>query len=119
MHGQVKRLPDTGQVVWSQPVAHPSAWTRDGIGGKAGLAVRLGDAHLDALEGILEKTRSRPPQAVSRQQFDHPLINDFLTEVRYEIFEGRGVVVIQGLTPERFTAEELERIWWGFGTHWG
>jgi hypothetical protein len=28
-------------------------------------------------------------------------------------------VLITGLSPDRYTAEQLERIYWGFGTHWG
>ena len=32
---------------------------------------------------------------------------------------GRGILIVSGVTPARFSEEEFERIYWGFGTHLG
>jgi hypothetical protein len=67
----------------------------------------------------LAHTRNLAPQAVTRRQFSHPLLDAFLSEILDEIVRGRGVVVIRGLSPDRYSVEQFERIYWGFGTHWG
>jgi hypothetical protein len=102
-----------------EPISGPSAWNRETITGKQGFARGLSEAHLQAIEHVLDKTRSMPPQIVERRHFDHPLLNRILAAIKHEIIHGRGVVIIQGLSPDRFSPDELERICWGFGTHWG
>ncbi len=93
------------------------AWTRRTVGCKQGFARALSEAQLQAIEDVLAKTRSMPPQSVERRHFDHPLLNRMLAAIKREIIHGRGVVIIQGLS--RFSPDEMERICWGFGTHWG
>jgi hypothetical protein len=99
------------------PIRGRGAWTRRTVGGKQGFAYALSEAHLQAIEGILASTRSMPPQSIERRHFDHPLLKAMLAAIKREIIHGRGVVIIQGLS--RFSPEQLERICWGFGTHWG
>jgi hypothetical protein len=101
------------------PIAELAAWTRADVGGKAGFAHKLQDEQLVALEQLLRQTRWSLPQQVTREAFDHPVVNEFVAELRREIFAGRSAAVIQGLSPDRFSAEDLERICWGFGTHLG
>ena len=116
---QASRIENVARAVWREPIATPAAWTRASIGGKDGFAYRLSDAHLQAIDSVLQKTRSMPPQSVERRHFDHPLLNKVLAEIKREIIHGRAVVIIQGLSPDRFSPDDLERICWGFGTHWG
>jgi Taurine catabolism dioxygenase TauD, TfdA family len=100
-------------------ITHPGAWYGSSVGGKDGLLYRLSDRHLDAFDSILAKTRALAPQSVTRREFDHPAVNALLADIRELLFEGRGVAVIHGLTPDRYSQEDLERLCWGFGTHWG
>ncbi len=100
-------------------IDHPSAWTSKTVGGKDGITYRLTQQHLDAFEELLRRTRHLRPQQVTRRDFDHPAVNRLLAELREEIMDGRGVVVIAGITPDRFSEEDFERIYWGAGTHWG
>jgi hypothetical protein len=110
---------DATPPMWLKPIGARGAWTRRAIGGKQGFALGLSEAHLQAIADLLEKTRSMPPQSVERRHFDHPLLNPTLAAIKREIVHGRGVVIIQGLSPDRFSPEQMERICWGFGTHWG
>jgi hypothetical protein len=106
-------------VPWSVPVSHPSAWTRSEFTSKADVAIELSAQHLVALKGIIRDTAHIAPQDVRREQFDEPGLNEFLASAKAQVVHGRGIVVIQGLAPSEFNLDELERICWGFGTHWG
>lgn len=101
------------------PIVHPSAWTVKDVGGKDGLRVSLSQEQLDAVDELLARTRGRRPQEVTRGEFDHPALTPFLAGIRDIIMHGRGAVIISGLTRERYSEEDFERIYWGFGTHWG
>lgn len=105
--------------IYNQIIDHPGAWTNRSIGGKAGLVYKLEEKHLKAVEELLKKTRHLAPQEVTRQDFDHPDLNPMLADVFDILLNGRGAVIIQGVTKERFAREDFERIYWGFGTHWG
>lgn len=97
----------------------PSVWTATSVGGKAGLKYPLAESHLDAIDELLAATRDLAPQEVTREQFDHPQLNGVLADIFDVIQNGRGAVVITGVTPERYSPEQFERIYWGFGLHWG
>jgi Taurine catabolism dioxygenase TauD, TfdA family len=96
-----------------------SAWSSAAIGGKAGLVYKLSDEHEQALRDLLERTRSLPCEDVTRELFDDPRINDFLGSVREELATGRGGVILQSLSKDRYSDEELTRLFWGIGTHLG
>jgi hypothetical protein len=96
-----------------------SSWTSKALGGKEGLMYRLTNQHLDAFDDILSRTNHLKPQDVTRTEFDHPGINPLLAELLHIIQNGRGAVIVSGITRERYSDEEFERIYWGFGTHWG
>ena len=100
-------------------VDHPSAWTPATIGSKESLGLALSDEELAAIESLLARTRSKRPQEVTRADFDHPVVNRLLDRVRDVILNGRGILIVSGVTPQRFSTEEFERIYWGFGTHLG
>jgi hypothetical protein len=106
-------------AIYRKYIDHPSAWTNRSIGGKAGLMCRLTAQHLDALDEVLARTRHVNPQEITRADFDHPRLNPLLAELFDLIQNGRGAVVITGVTRERYSEEDFERIYWGFGTHWG
>jgi hypothetical protein len=105
--------------VFRQIIDHPAAWTGPSIGGKDGLRYQLTPQHLKAIDEVLAKTRHIAPQAVKRAQFDHPVLNPMLAEVGDILMNGRGAVIITGVTRDRYSEEDFERIYCGFGTHWG
>jgi hypothetical protein len=99
------------------------AWrsVQDGgqIDGKEGLAFHFGSGHLAALDALVERLRPVPVEQIHREQFDHPLLNDFFKLISHEIRQGRGVVVIGGCSPARYSDQDLARIFWGAGLHLG
>ena len=80
---------------------------------------RLGDPELAAIDEMLEKTRDIPTRDVTRREFDHPRLTPMLADIFETLVNGRGVVLVRGVTPGRYSEHDLERIQWGFCTHWG
>ncbi len=105
--------------VYRQIIDHPAAWTNESLGGAGPLKVRMTETQLKALEELIAKSKSLAPQEITRKDWDHPAINGFLREQFDEIQNGKGAVIIQGMTRDRFSDEDMERVYWGFGTHWG
>ncbi len=100
-------------------IDHPSAWTARELGSPDPLRLPLTAVQLDAIDALLERTRHLAPQAVTRADFDHPLVNALAAEMRRRIMDGRGVVIVSGVSRARYTEDEFERIYWGLGTHLG
>jgi hypothetical protein len=96
-----------------------NAWTNRSIGGKQGLTHRLTRAQLAAFDTLLQRTRHLSPQQVTRADFDHPEINALTARMDRTIRHGRGAVLLSGLTRETHSEEDMERIYWGIGTHLG
>ena len=100
-------------------IATPNAWTNRSIGGKAGLTHRLTAAQLGAFDALLAKTRHLKPQDVTRDDFDHPEVAALARWLDETIRHGRGAVLLSGLTRDTHSEEDMERIYWGIGTHLG
>ncbi len=104
---------------YRQVITAPAAWTSRSIGGKAGLAHRLTHEQLAAFDLVLARSAHLAPQAVTRAEFDHPVIAALTGWIDRTIRHGRGAVILSGLTPEAYGEDGLERIYWGIGTHLG
>ena len=100
-------------------ITTPNAWTNSTIGGKAGLTHHLTPVQLSAFQTVLTRTRSARPQEVTRADFDHPEINALTAWIDKTIRHGRGAVLLSGLTRDTHSDEDMERIYWGIGTHLG
>ena len=105
--------------IHEQVIDHPSAWTATSIGGKHNLMHQLESNQLQAIDALLQRTRHLRPQEVTRAHWDHPVVNALLKDLREVIMNGRGIAIVSGVTPERNSEEEFQRIYWGFGTHLG
>lgn len=89
------------------------------VDGKEGLTFHFGERHLAALDDLAARARDIPVERIKREQFDHPLLNDFFKTISHEISHGRGIAIIEGCTPERYSDDDLARIFWGAGLHLG
>ena len=100
-------------------ITTPNAWTNRSIGGKPGLTRQLTAEQTAAFDMLLVRTRHKKPQEVTRADFDHPAVNVLAAELAHTIRHGRGVVLLSGLSPDRYSEDDLQRIYWGIGTHLG
>lgn len=105
--------------VFKEILNNEGAWKKSDVVSKDKAALYLKPEHLAAIDELLAKTRHLKPQEVTREQFDHPVLNVLLKDIYEEIMNRRGFIIIKGITPEKYSEEEFERIYWGFGTHWG
>jgi hypothetical protein len=96
-----------------------SAWTSASLGGKEAITRRLFQTELDAIDELLRKTSHLDPQDVTSSQFTHVGLRSLIEELREVIMYGRSVMLVAGLSPDRYSPEELERIYWGIGLHLG
>lgn len=107
------------EIVNIEHVHDASVWTSEGIGGKAGLVHPIREEHAAALAELLEHSRERRLESLSRADFDHPVINELMAGVRGALFEGRGAAILSAVDLSRFSISEFSRICWGLGTHLG
>lgn len=105
--------------IHARPIVHPGVWKNSGPDAKDRITVRLTQDHLAAIDTLLAATRHLAPQSVTRAEFSHIALDPLLDELFILLQRGRGVVLVAGLDPSKYSAEELERVYWGFGTHWG
>jgi hypothetical protein len=105
--------------IYRHRIDHPWAWTSSEIGGKEGLTHRMAPEHAKAMWQLVEKTRHKAPDATTREDFDHPLVNDLMAAIRDETMNGHGCVVLSGLDLEGVSVEDYGRLYWGLGTHLG
>ncbi len=103
--------------VYDSPILHPNAWTpEEGI---ARFTRQLSGIELDDLAALVKATQPVEAAKVERHQFSTPAIDRLMDEVRDAIMDGAGVVLLKGVTPDRFSDDAMYRLYWGLGTHLG
>ncbi len=105
-----------------RPVAadHPGLW-RAAERDRESFCIDLDARHLDAFERALRAVQAQTgdAEAITRADFDLGAIDADVARWRAEVMRGSGLVILRGLSPERFTRDELGMIFFGLGTHFG
>lgn len=104
--------------IYSTQIEHPGVWNAKDSN-KESFRRTLTEKELKAFDEVLAKTRNMRPQAVTREQFVHPDLSPLLSELFETIMHGRALVLVSGITHDRYSKEDFERIYWGIGTHLG
>ncbi|MSQ50550.1 MAG: hypothetical protein EXR28_01550 [Betaproteobacteria bacterium] len=105
--------------VFRQRIDHPAAWKSTEVTGKQAFQRQLTAKQLRGFDTLLEATVRLAPHEVTRRDFDEPQINRLGEELKREIMEGRGMAILTGITREKYSDEQMERIYFGLGTHLG
>ena len=74
---------------------------------------------LDRIDGAARQVEALDWRLVDRDTFALPGTEAFFDEVREELENGCGIVKLQGLDVSRYGTEQLRRIWFGLGSHFG
>src|SRR5262249_5650500 len=61
----------------------------------------------------------KPLEEIGVADFLFASITAAMKAFKEELVTGRGFVIVRGLPSERYTDEELGKIFWGFGAHFG
>jgi len=99
----------------------PQAWTAADFDGVADISYRLSPAHLAALAELLAAVK-RDGLAlgdIKREHFRHPALDGDFAGILEELLFGRGIVLLRGLPVHEFDADDMAKMHWGIGTHFG
>ena len=116
---------DNGQGIATSaghlPVQHPGAWRAADFEDRSSITFELDTRHLHALDHGLAFARAtgRNVESIGPEDFPLDRIADDLERIRDEVQNGRGIVLLRGLPVERYSREDMCRMFWGLGTHFG
>lgn len=111
--GMEKKLAST--VPW------PRAWRGAELAADAAWIYRLSDMAINDIDVALREVSRRGLKLgeICKTDFALPSIARELSGLLREIENGRGFVLIRGVPVDRFAPDELEKVFWGIGTHFG
>jgi TfdA family taurine catabolism dioxygenase TauD len=119
---QVRRAPEIDSPpVHGTPIDHPSAWTVADFKTPADYTIELDAAHLRDIEHAIRqiKIAGLGLDDLQREHFEVPSLRPVIDEIRRQIGDGRGFVVVRRLPVEDYSKDEIGMIFWGIGTHLG
>ena len=78
-------------------------------------------AHLAAIDELMAKLAGDPRlfHEITCRDFSHPALDRDLAELLHVIKTGPGLVVMRGFPVDKYTAEEMQTVYWGIGAHFG
>ena len=102
-------------------IQHPGAWRSADFRDAGALTFALDHRHLRALDGALAHARATGKDTESLIREDFPLddITPDLDALRDRVQNREGIVLLRGLPVDRYSRDDLCRMFWGLGTHFG
>lgn len=114
---------NAGSVNTEQPPAArgPSVWHGVELGDQSQWTYVLAPQQVSELTAAVKKAQARGPDigTIDAKNFPLPSWKDLITEVREELKDGRGFVLMRGVPVEAYTYEESQIAFWGIGAHFG
>jgi len=107
--------------VYGTPIDHPGAWKVADFKTPADYTIELSAIHLRDIERAMRQIKAAGLglDDLQREHFDFPSLLPVIDEIRHEIEDGRGFVVLRRLPVEDYSKDEIGMIFWGLGTHLG
>src|SRR5271170_6410035 len=107
--------------VYREQIDHSSAWKVADFKSPADYTIDLTPTQLQDIERAIRqiKTAGLGLDDLQREHFDLPSLKPVSDEIRHQIADGRGFVVVRRLPVEDYSKDELGMIFWGLGTHLG
>lgn len=104
-----------------KPLVDPAGWTADDLRDVSRWSYRITAGDADELEAAVAAVRRRGVAMVDIRKEDFPLaaFAEVLTDVRRELMDGRGIVMMQGFPLDRFDREGAAIAYIGLGAHLG
>jgi len=108
-------------LTMAQPILGRVAWRGDELAASTDWIRILTTPELNELDAALRSVQGRGLawRDMTQQDFPIPRLAVSLAEVRSELEDGRGVVLLRRIPVERYTEDELRIIYWGLGLHAG
>ncbi|MFM2129470.1 MAG: hypothetical protein RL477_1016 [Pseudomonadota bacterium] len=104
-----------------RPIVDPAGWQPGELTATEDWICRLGPAEIAEIEAAVDAVMKAglPPAEISRGNFPLPRFSLALADVRRELQEGRGLVVLRGLPVADMGRERAARAFLGIGAHLG
>jgi hypothetical protein len=100
------------------PSDHKMVW-RGGDFTKDDIAFDLTRRQQAALEDVLHRVAGSELADIVPEDCRHPALDADLERVFDEIQEGRGIVIVRGVPVEGHSVDEISRMFWALGAHFG
>ena len=108
-------------TISARPLRGPAAWHGRDLARATDWIRPISAAAVAELDLALAAVKARGLAWRDIRREDFPL-SGFAAElavVAHELEDGRGFVLLRGLPVERYTEDDLRRLYWGIGTHLG
>lgn len=109
-----------GSSDWQKSGQQRSGWSGAELT-KAGVSLEFDAAQLAALDELMAAVSARglAMEQITLADFSHPALDGLLAEVLRRIKRGPGLVVLGRFPVERYSLDDIEKMYWGIGTHFG
>ena len=103
------------------PIKGPAAWYGSEMSKETNWLRPFSDAELTELDSAMRSIQAKGLEVIdiNRANFPLPRLEPVLDEVRRELLEGRGFVLLRGIPVDQYTTEEAAMVYYGLGTHLG
>jgi len=107
--------------VLRRPITDRSAWKGCELPNRQDWIYTLAPAAIAEIDATLARLRENPVPLteIRREHFPLTPIADDFAKILDELENGRGFVVIRGLPFGKYDDDDIARIFWGVGTHFG
>ncbi len=102
------------------PIGGPAAWRGVDMARRTDeWLYTLSDGEVAELDDALRRTRDKEIIDITREDFTLPALGPVLDDMRRELLQGRGFVVLRGVPVGDYTIEESARVYYGLGRYFG
>src|SRR5579863_920083 len=103
------------------PINGPGAWKVADFKSPADYTIELTASNLRDIEGAIRRIKAAGLglDDLQREHFELPSLRPVIDEIRHQIEDGRGFLVLRRLPVEDYSKDEIGIIFWGIGTHLG
>src|SRR6516164_3837344 len=101
--------------VYGTPIDHPGAWKAADFTTSADYTIELGATQLGDIERAVRQIKAAGLglDDLRREHFEVPSLRPVIDEIRRQIEDGRGFVVVRRLPVEDHSKDEIGLIFWG------
>lgn len=100
-------------MIPTQPVTGPAVWNAEQIAGSDAWRRKISQAALDELPALLATAKSETINPEHAPRF--PALMRVVSEIKVDLLEGRGFLLLQGFPVDRFTVPEIETLFLAIG----
>lgn len=102
-----------------QKIDSPMAWKGPDIDYRTEMMHVLSPVEIAEIDAALRRCQDLDIPEITAERFPAPVLGGTLRRVKDALLNGRGASLLRGFPRERYTADEMARIYVGIGAHLG